>query len=243
MMNLIIDVGNTFTKLAVFDKGDLIEKIVIEGDQTLSQLKVLKKNYPSIINTIISVVGEWQQELKTYLKENYDSLFLDNTTKVPFENLYHTPKTLGIDRIALASASVAQFSDKNVLILDAGTCITYDFVNTKNQYLGGAIALGMNSRYRALHEFTAKLPLLEPKSGADLIGVDTHSSMHSGVINGLLFEIESVISEYKKQFPDLTVVLTGGDANFLAKQLKSTIFVNQNFLLEGLNFILEYNKN
>ena len=168
-------------------------------------------------------------------------LILDSEIKLPFKNSYKTPKTLGVDRIALVSASVKQYPDNNVLVIDAGTCITYDFITDENEYLGGAISPGVRLRYRSLNNLTANLPLLESKLPKSLIGNTTDSSIHSGVVFGVLKEMDGVIGDYKEKYSDLTVILTGGDTNFLSKQLKNGIFANSNFLLEGLNFILEYN--
>ena len=127
--------------------------------------------------------------------------------------------------------------------MDAGTCITYDFVNSKNNYLGGAIAPGIDMRYKSLHTFTANLPLLKKKEVEKIIGNTSKKAIHSGVIKGTLFEIEGVINQYQEKYEDLTVILTGGDAKFLSKNLKSTIFANSNFLLDGLNYILQLNSN
>ena len=128
-----------------------------------------------------------------------------------------------------------------MLIIDAGTCITYDFINTNNEYLGGAISPGIRLRYRTLNNLTANLPLLDTQLPQDIIGNSTQNSIHSGVVFGVLKEIDGVIDEYVKKYSDLTVILTGGDTKFLSNQLKNSIFANSNFLLEGLNFILEYN--
>ncbi|WP_439132866.1 type III pantothenate kinase, partial [Polaribacter sp.] len=163
--------------------------------------------------------------------------------KLPFKNLYSTPKTLGVDRLALVFAAVLKYPNQNILIIDSGTCITYDFVNKQRKYFGGAISPGIEMRYKALHHYTAKLPLLEIKQPTNFTGDSTIESIHSGVVNGVLQEIKGIIEQYKNKYLDLTVVLTGGDANFLSKQLKSSIFANQNFLLEGLNKILIFNKN
>ena len=127
------------------------------------------------------------------------------------------------------------------MIIDCGSCITYDFINSANEYLGGAISPGIRLRYETLHNLTANLPLLEKKKPKNLIGNSTESSIHSGVINGILIEIDGIVNKYKTKYPDLTVILTGGDSKFLSKRLKSSIFANSNFLLEGLNHILEYN--
>ena len=166
---------------------------------------------------------------------------LNHESELPFENGYATPTTLGVDRIALAAASVYKFSDKNVLVIDAGTCITYDFIDKKRVYYGGAIAPGIEMRYKSLYTFTDKLPLLDVTYPKQLIGDSTEESMHSGIVNGVLMEIEGAIERYKEKNEELTVVLTGGDTNFLAKRLKNSIFANPNFLLEGLNNILNYN--
>lgn len=241
-MNLIVDVGNSFVKLAVFERGDLLFKTSVKTEAFEEQLKAIRAEY-RINKTIVSSVGQLPSKYLERLKHHGNLVILNAEVKVPFENLYSTPKTLGVDRIALVSASAQQFAQHDVLIIDAGTCITYDFINDKNQYLGGAIAPGIRMRYKALHTFTANLPLLETQEVKNLIGNSTSSSIHSGVVMGVLKEIEGVIFEYKKKYPDLTVILTGGDANFLSKQLKNSIFANSNFLLEGLNFVLEFNSN
>ncbi|MCL4112837.1 UNVERIFIED_CONTAM: hypothetical protein GTU68_005522 [Idotea baltica] len=240
-MNLIIDVGNTLVKLAIFSRGTLIEKESVTMDVFLDHLIGLKKKYPSIKKAIVSSVGRLGHKDLKYIETHFDLVQLNSETKLPFINLYQTPKTLGVDRIALVCASVEQFPSKNVLIIDAGTCITYDFVTHKNEYLGGAISPGINMRYKSLNNLTANLPLLQIEMPEQIIGTSTNSSIHSGVINGVLKEIDGVIEEYTLKYSDLTVILTGGNTNFLSKQLKSSIFANSNFLLEGLNYILQFN--
>ncbi|MCL6294121.1 type III pantothenate kinase [Jejuia spongiicola] len=243
-MNLIIDVGNTYVKLAVFKADRLKKKDVIKLENLIVYIDSLKKEYKSITKVIIASVGKLKNKDISYIAKHYKSLILLNSdTKLPFKNLYSTPKTLGIDRIALVSASVNQFPKKNVLIIDAGTCITYDFITDSNDYLGGAISPGIRMRYKSLSNLTANLPLLETEIPNSIIGNSTNDSIHSGVVNGILKEIDGVIKEYEEKYSDLTVILTGGDANFLSKQLKSSIFANSNFLLEGLNYILQFNSN
>ncbi len=238
-MNLIIDIGNTRAKLAIFKRNKIIKKIASDIESIQKNVQKLKKDF-SIKNCIISSVSKFNTS-KFENSNDFDKLIeLNQHTKIPFKNKYDTPATLGVDRIALASAAVTKYPDKNILIIDAGTCITYDFVTTNNEYLGGAISPGIKIRYKSLHTFTANLPQLK-KSNFELIGTDTESSIHSGVLNGLIQEIEGVIRQYKAKYQNLTIVLTGGDTNFLAKMLKSTIFANPNFLLEGLNNILIYN--
>jgi len=242
-MNLIIDVGNTKVKLAIFDNQKCVKKASSTHGKFLNKIKTLHKDYPSIENAIISSVGNISSDDLKQLKELFKLLVLSSSTKIPFENCYETPTTLGVDRIALVSASVNKYPDKNVLIIDAGTCITYDFVTDQNKYLGGAISPGIRLRYKSLHNLTASLPLLDTKPPKNLIGNSTSQSIHSGIINGILKELDGIVHEYEKKYQDLTVILTGGDAKFLSKQLKISIFANSNFLLEGLNFILEFNKN
>ena len=167
---------------------------------------------------------------------------LNHDAKIPFKNEYATPRTLGVDRIALVSAAAIKFPKENVLVIDAGSCITYDFLSATNTYLGGAISPGIKMRFKALHHFTDKLPLLEKKLPENWIGDSTENSMQIGVIKGIQNEIEGYISLYKEKFKNLTVILTGGDADFLRDSLKNDIFADSNFLLEGLNYILEHNK-
>ena len=241
LMNLIIDVGNTFVKLAVFDNSELVHKVSFELSEFSEEYKSLKSNFPEIKKAIISSVGSLTKKQIDVIDDDLDVLVLNHKTKLPFKNLYKTPNTLGVDRMALVSASVNQFPDNNVLIIDAGTCVTYDFITDKNAYLGGAISPGIRLRYHALHTLTANLPLLEKDQPKTIIGNSTTSSIHSGVVIGVIKEIDGVIDQYREKHQDLTVILTGGDANFLSDQLKNSIFANSNFLLEGLNFILDFN--
>jgi type III pantothenate kinase len=241
-MNLIIDAGNTRVKVAVFEKGTSIEVVLIDKKIFLSEIKKILEKY-RITAGILSSVRFISEEKVQKLEKLVNLTILSSSTEVPFINLYETPKTLGVDRIALVVAAVKNYHNKNVLILDAGTCITFDFVNDQSEYLGGAISPGIEMRYKALHRFTNKLPILEKKSPENFIGHNTNDSINSGVVNGVIQELEGVIRQYKRKYSNLTVVLTGGDTNFLAKQLKSSIFANPNFLLEGLNEILIFNEN
>lgn len=243
IMNLIIDIGNSFVKLAVFQDGELKFKKIVKPGIVVKHIDVLRKEYGHLERAIISSVGKLKEKDLAYIRKNFNLIELNSQTTVPFVNLYETPNTLGLDRIALASASIKLFPNNNVLIIDAGTCITYDFVTSDNEYLGGAISPGIAMRYKALHNLTANLPLLEKEVPKKFIGNSTSSSIHSGVVNGVLNEIDGNIQTYQREYSNLTIILTGGDANFLSKQLKSSIFANSNFLLEGLNYILQINSN
>ncbi len=240
-MNLIVDVGNTLVKFAVFKENHLLFKDSVELSEFENAYKHIKKKFTALSTSIVSSVGKLDNTSVQLLKKRLDVVELDYSTKLPFENAYKTPKTLGVDRIALVSASVLKFPNVNALVIDAGTCITYDFITHDNIYLGGAISPGIRLRYKSLNNLTANLPLLDTKAPKNITGNSTSSSIHSGVVNGVVKEIDGIIDEYRQKYSDLTVILTGGDANFLSNQLKNSIFANSNFLLEGLNFILEFN--
>lgn len=239
-MNLIIDVGNTRVKMAVYNNSELIHNEIFTHENIVSNALSVAEKY-KCINAIISFVGVVKKSEIIELKSNINLIILNSDTKIPFKNNYASPKTLGVDRIALVSSAVKNFPTHNVLIIDAGTCITYDFVNSKSEYFGGGISPGIRMRYKALNVFTEKLPFLEPKLPESLVGNSTVNSIHSGIINGVINEIDGTINQYKEKNQDLTVVLTGGDVKFLADRLKNSIFANPNFLLDGLNRILTYN--
>ncbi|UOB18733.1 type III pantothenate kinase [Abyssalbus ytuae] len=241
-MNLAIDVGNTFIKTAVFEGGKILEDYKLERKLFLKGIEKIFHQYPDISHAILSSVRNLtpreQKALSVFCKIH----ILSNSSVIPFKNNYTTPQTLGVDRIALITAAFYENAHKNTLIIDAGTCITYDFLSSDGTYYGGAISPGINMRFKALNTFTAKLPLVEFDTLDDFIGNSTHRSIISGVINGTINEIEGVIGQYSKRFKDLTLILTGGDSEFLSNRLKNSIFANSNFLLIGLNYILELNK-
>lgn len=241
-MNLVIDVGNTLVKFGVFDSGILKHKKTCVKTGFLATLAEISESFPSIAHCIVSSVANLSEHQLSKLQQHYNALILDHKTSIPFTNNYGTPQTLGIDRIALVSAAAYKHKGENILVIDTGTCITYDFLNSDNEYLGGAISPGISLRYKSLHTFTDKLPLLEANNSKLLIGNSTATSIHSGVVNGVLYEMDGFIEAYKKNYGNLTVILTGGDAHFLRDSIKNDIFANSNFLLEGLNYILEYNK-
>jgi len=238
-MNLIIDEGNTRIKLAVFNKDHLVEiqlSTIESCEEKLNEMLLKYRFHSLIISSVTDKILRFVDHLSISNK-----FVLSNTTPVPFKNLYNTPKTLGVDRIALTTAACVKYPKQNTLIIDAGTCVTYDFINNEGAYLGGAIAPGLAMRYKSMHVFTQKLPLLEPKAqSVFFLGTTTEESIHSGVLNGMAFEIDGMIKSYQQKYGYINVILTGGDADFLCKQLKNSIFVNPNFLLEGLNEVLTY---
>jgi len=240
-MNLIIDIGNTLVKFAVFQQDELVFQTSGEDIIFENKFESILKKHPKIDKCIISSVGKMDEQALNLIKHRLKVLVLNSETNFPFKNLYTTPKTLGVDRLALVSAASIEYPNKNCLIIDLGSCITYDFISAENNYLGGAISPGLRMRYKALNNFTAKLPLLETKLPENMIGNSTESAIHSGIVFGILNEIDGLIDSYRQKYIDLTVILTGGDAYFLSKQLKNSIFANSNFLLLGLNHILQFN--
>lgn len=239
-MNFILDIGNTVAKLAVFQENKIIAKSSVQKNELNKNISEYFRKFPEVSKMVISNVSSAKWELPRKVKE-LKVLELTANTPLPFKNLYTTPHTLGNDRKALVAAAVAQFKCEDVLVIDAGTCITYDFKNASEEYLGGGISPGLKMRFLALHSFTANLPLVEPGETNNLIGNSTTSSIESGVVNGLLMEIEGIVKRYRENYPNLKCIITGGDATFLSGNLKNGIFANSNFLLEGLNFILESN--
>lgn len=240
-MNLIVDVGNHQIKLAVFKKNSIVEHRACAPKSALKEVQELLKKYPLIKRGIVAASGSSPKDLLEFLNKQIGLFVLSHQAKVPYKNAYTTPATLGLDRVALAAAAAEQYPNKNVLVIDAGTCITYDFLDANNTYLGGAISPGLYMRYNALNHFTAGLPSLTPERQVELIGDSTNAAIHSGVIYGMLSEIQGFIARYKEEYTDLTVILTGGDLVFLLDHLKNGIFANSNFLLEGLNYLLELN--
>lgn len=239
-MLLAVDAGNTKIKAAVFEDDVLLERFVFDTGDALKKIKNIFLAYPQIASSILSEVGNYPPELLSLLDQHSNFLRFNRESRVPFTNSYATPATLGIDRIVLAAGSVLQFPRTNRLVIDAGTCVTYDFTDVTDNYLGGAISPGLRLRYEAMHNFTAKLPLLTSEMPTGYIGNSTATSMHSGVVNGLLYEIEGFVSHYEKDYGSLAIIVTGGDAEFLAKRLKNTIFANSNFLLESLRLLYQY---
>ncbi|MGM1056144.1 MAG: type III pantothenate kinase [Bacteroidota bacterium] len=241
-MNLVVDIGNSLVKMAVFQEDILLKKKISLRKDFLKNLEELNQKFPEIRFAMLSSVSKTPSGWIERLKKQYQLFILDQQLPQLFNNLYATPNTLGNDRIALVSAACKRFPGKNVLVIDAGTCVTYDFKNDREAYFGGAISPGLQMRFRALHTFTENLPLLEPEEEVKLVGDSTKTSIQSGVIFGLTAEIEGVIKQYEVLYKDLTIIFTGGDAQFLCKRFKNSIFANSNFLLEGLNYILEFNK-
>lgn len=237
--NLVIDVGNTLSKVGVFYNDDFItlEAFDILTKETVHNL--MEKH--GVENVIVSAVGELPHNFEEFFPPSITPMFVIPKIKTPIKNMYKTPETLGTDRLVLAVAAQALYPQTDVLVIDSGTAITYDMVTRNGEYLGGAISPGIQMRFKALNLFTSKLPLLHIQDDFPWLGKTTDESIVSGVLNGVLGEVNGYIEEMSQQFPELTIVFTGGDAKFFDKKLKNTIFVNPNLLIIGLNRILNYN--
>ena len=239
-MILAIDVGNSRIKAAVFENSKLVEHFVFGKDNLENSLSIIIEKFSSITDLLVSSVGN--VEIDSFLK--YQNIlkvhFINHQTAFPFNNLYQTPLTLGIDRMVLSAGAVLQYPKKNRLVIDAGTCITYDFIDEFDNYHGGAISPGLQLRYKALNDYTARLPLLALDNPENFIGSSTNAAIHAGVVNGLVYEMDGFIEDFEKKHSNFIIILTGGDTDFLAKRLKNTIFANSNFLLESLNNIFQY---
>jgi type III pantothenate kinase len=240
-MNLVIDIGNTRSKVAIFHN---YEVVALKIEEKLSEEIIAQViyDYPQIKRCISSSVTEPQDEFAVFLgKQGLPVLILDANTPLPFVNNYQTKETLGKDRIAAIAGACKLYPKKDVLVIDAGTAITFDLKNKNEEYLGGNISPGLEMRFKALHHFTSKLPLLKSKESKSFLGTSTNEAIVAGVQNGLIFEIEGYIGRLKNNYPDLIVLLIGGDAQFFDNKLKNPIFVVSNLVLTGLNAILEYN--
>ena len=241
MHNLIIDIGNTLSKIAVFQKQEILFSDHTEKLSKVFFEKVFS-DFPHIENAIFSSVGRYPDEILEYLKNKLDQfLILDHTTSLPFNNQYKSSETLGKDRIAAVAGANNIFPGNSVLVIDMGTAITYDFINKKSQYKGGNISPGLNLRFKALHHFTNNLPWCKPVEKPALIGQFTEEAITSGVQNGILFEIEAYIEKADQLYRDLKVIATGGDLKYFVKMLKNSIFAEPFLVLKGLNRILDYN--
>ena len=240
-MNLIIDIGNTSTKYHVFehdreilfDRSDLPDSTKVDG---------FLKRYPSADKCIVSASGHLNQEFISNLKPLVNKVVvMDNKTPMPFKSHYDTPETIGLDRLAAVAGATVLYPENAVLIIDAGTAITYDVKNVHNEHMGGNISPGLEMRFKALNTFTKNLPLLNASKENTLLGNSTQQAIINGVVNGIIFEIEGIIDAMENIYTNLTVLLTGGDAQFFDNRLKKTIFVLPKLVSTGLNTILNYN--
>ncbi|WEK19617.1 MAG: type III pantothenate kinase [Candidatus Pedobacter colombiensis] len=244
MHNLVIDIGNTNSKLAVFDEKTLVNYQVLKQIVPAELINVIKQYH--IVNSSISSVSADLLDVIHVLESNTNYIPFSTSINTGIKNNYQTLSTLGLDRWAKVIAANSCYPGQNCLMIDSGTCITYDLLNSKSEYFGGSISPGIDMRFKALHHFTGRLPLVKWDQEADIPkGIDTNSAIKNGVLQGVINEVEGFISSYNKENKGLTVLLTGGNAAFLLEQLKNSIFAPQiihdpYLVLKGLNEVIAF---
>ncbi|MDD3859288.1 MAG: type III pantothenate kinase [Bacteroidales bacterium] len=242
MFRLILDIGNTNVKLYIFYNNKIIQKEVITRDAEVIAFLNNCDFKEKISVCIVSKVREVSVDLGQYLSEKFSVVFLNSKLFLPYKMKYITPDTLGQDRIAAVAGASVLFPGSSVLVIDAGTAITYDFLLSGNIYCGGTISPGIGIRFRSLNTFTGKLPLLDIDMDKDLLfGQTTNDAIIGGVQNGVIHEVRGVIESYSKKYKDIVVILTGGYSFFFEKLLKNRIFAAPDLIAIGLNKILEIN--
>ena len=244
-MNLVIDIGNSRMKTAVFRNGQIIEHRTASVNYD-TVVRGLTEDFPDVRHAVVSSTRNDDCGICDVLRGcGIEVLEFGASTRVPLVNRYATPETLGRDRLAAAVGAAAKFPHRNIFIVDFGTAITQDIVSADGEFLGGSISPGLNTRLRALHEFTGTLPLVAPSDcrncNPDAIPCSTHDAIITGVAGGIELEIAGRIECYSHRYPNLVTIFTGGDAELFEKRFKNTIFAEPDIVLAGLNTILEYN--
>ena len=240
-MNLVIDRGNTQYKVAVFRDSEIIFSKKY-NNLSIEDLQAIKQSYPLLKSAIYcSVFNDCNNEkIISFLKANY--LFIESDEwKTDIKMFYQTPQTLGQDRLAAIVGACNLYPNIDSLIVDCGSCITFDFISASREYRGGSISCGLKMKFQALHNFTSNLPLIDKIISTPLIGTSTQDSILSGVINGTLEEVKGITKRYMQMFGNANVILTGGDADFLSKNITMEHSVDLNLVLNGLNNILNEN--
>ncbi len=232
-MDLVLDFGNTSIKVACFKENEIIDFFLTQELKPIQELIQQKQPNQIIISSVT------KQHLPLLALENV--MELTHKTKLPIKNLYQTPNTLGVDRLAGVIGAMAKFPNQHCLVIDAGTCITYDFLTKDREYLGGSISLGSQMRFQALNNFTNALPLEKLNSSVGLIGTSTRTAIQSGVFHGIVHEINGIIESYQTQFGNVHTIICGGDAKYFESTIKAHIFADSNLVLTGLHTILRYN--
>ena len=239
-MTITIDIGNSYTKIAIFENNTIAFIHIIIGVENIWE--ILNK-YPKakvIWCSVKAIPDSITQEIVEN-KNRYEHIIFDSNTLIPLKNNYKTPATLGLDRLAAAIGAATLYPKNDVLIIDAGTCITYDLVLAEQGYMGGSISPGFQLRYKSLHDYTAKLPLLNSVTTTHLVGANTQEAIHSGVVNGVIAEVKHLIGQYQTTYPQLKTMICGGDAEFIAQQLDvENIYIEKNLVHLGLNAVLTH---
>jgi len=240
MKQLILDFGNTLKKLALFDNDRLI-LFEYHPNLSLRDLEIFLHSHPGVGEVILASVIHHDKEIEDFLREKVHFISLNSQTPLPVTNLYQSKETQGYDRLAAAVAGHSMFPDDDVLVICAGTALTFDLINRRGEYLGGSISPGMEMRFKALNTFTGKLPLLSWQEPGNLTGNDTRTSILSGVIHGITAEMEGLSRQYQSKYPGIKIILSGGDMNYFVKRLKISIFALPNIVIHGLQQILTFN--
>jgi type III pantothenate kinase len=236
---LCFDFGNTRKKVAVFNESEIDKAFVLDDDSTETIQSLIDKYKPR--KSILSSVVDHNTAIEGILAAQTKFHKLSHLTRLAFTTPVGKPETIGADRLALCAAAVHFHSKKHNLVIGMGSCVTYNFINKYHEFLGGAISPGMAMRLKAMHQFTAKLPLIAADSNVPLIGYDTSSNLLSGAVLGLAKEIDGFIDAYKERFGNFNVLLTGGDLVHLASHLKNKIFADPDLIFKGLYAISEVN--
>jgi len=240
-MNLVIDIGNSRTKFSIFNRNEVVITVPVDEFKP-EQIDELRNEYADLNKVIVSATKDYSLKIKEKLQVNFAQFIeVDGNTPLPIENCYSTKNTLGNDRIAGVVGAFYLYPETNVLVIDAGTAITYDLLTDKGQYLGGTISPGIDMRFRALHQFTGKLPLVNQQEYNKLYGTSTEHAIRAGVQNGVVFEVDKTIDTFKEFYNNLKVIITGGNVEFFDKKLKNSFFVHFNLTSLGLNRILQHN--
>jgi len=236
---ICLDFGNTRLKTALFNDDQLIEIEVLDEKSFEHLQEILEQHTPS--KSILSSVINHPHEIEDLLQSKTQFHKLSNHSKLPFTIPVGKPETVGADRLAIASAAVFLFPKKNNLVIGLGSCITYNFINQSHELVGGSISPGMEMRFRAMHQFTARLPLVEADWNVPLIGYDTKTNLQSGVVLGMAAEIDGMIELYEKRYGNFNVLLTGGDIRIFEPHLKNKIFADPELIFKGLYAISQIN--
>jgi len=236
-MNLVIDIGNTSSKVAIFENNQIVKKQVFNKLHLADILSFASGI--DITSSIISSVKEFDEDLQSIIS-HFNALILTHKTDLPIKSSYKTPETLGKDRLAAIVGAENEFSNKNILLIDVGTCITFDYY-IDGIYTGGRISPGIQMRYNALHTSTDKLPQINLSDEHFRIGEDTNSSIIAGVQQGVIDEIDTGVDTFLKENKETAVIFCGGDYKFFVEHLKNRIFASPFIVLKGLNIILEFN--
>jgi len=238
-MNIVVDSGNTFSKIAWFEGNQMVDS---RYGLTFSQLMEILNSAPVLPDTILfSSVGITPAFFQKHLQLQVPVLHLTNTLPTPIKKNYDTPETLGVDRIAAAIGALEIVHQGNIVVIDMGSCITCDYIDSDGVFQGGMILPGMKMRFKAMNAFTARLPLVEPVQAQALIGKSTMTCMQSGVMNGIISELNGIVENFRTNFPGCSVVMCGGDLSFFENHIKPPIFAVPELVLIGLNRILQYN--